>query len=133
MRGLLSSYYEPKLVNNKSLLDVIVAVNKPYMADSSTVTYTSDRLFLLSSREVSTHLTTFSNEGPLYAFYSAGNSRFKQYNGSNTGWWTRSRPNGTQFSNSISYVTNKVSSSPVANASVSGSGSSKGVSFAFCV
>ena len=58
---------------------------------STAIDITSDKLFLLSEIEVFGEITySKSGEGTQYAYYKAGNSRVKNYNGSETIWWERS-------------------------------------------
>ena len=64
-------------------------------SSSSTINTTADKLFLLSEIEIFGR-TTYSKagEGDQYAYYSAGNSKVKKYNGSADTWWERS-PSGS--------------------------------------
>ena len=52
----------------------------------------SDTLFLLSTVELEGANATYTDpaEGTQYAYYKAGNSKIKKYNGTATAWWTRS-------------------------------------------
>lgn len=60
-------------------------------ANSSTISTTADKLFLLSEVEVlGTTTYSFSGEGSQYSYYSAGNSAIKTVNDSNYAWWLRS-------------------------------------------
>lgn len=61
---------------------------------SATINTTADKLFLLSEIEIFGRKTySKSGEGNQYAYYSAGNSKVKKFNGSADSWWERS-PNG---------------------------------------
>ena len=71
----------------------IKEVNKLTSAGSksSTINTTADKLFLLSEIEIfgsTTH--SKSGEGSQYAYYSAGNSKVKNFSGSANSWWERS-------------------------------------------
>lgn len=58
---------------------------------SSTINTTADKLFLLSEIEIFGNITySASGEGTQYAYYKAGNSKVKNYNGSANYWWQRS-------------------------------------------
>lgn len=58
---------------------------------SSTISTTADKLFLLSEIEIFGNITySASGEGTQYAYYKAGNSKVKNYNGSANLWWQRS-------------------------------------------
>lgn len=58
---------------------------------SSTISTTADKLFLLSEIEIFGNITySASGEGTQYAYYKAGNSKVKNYNGSANRWWQRS-------------------------------------------
>ena len=63
-------------------------------SQSSTINTTADKLFLLSEIEIFGS-TTYSKagEGSQYAYYSAGNSKVKNFSGSADNWWERS-PSG---------------------------------------
>ena len=92
---------------------------------SSTINTTADKLFLLSEIEIfgsTTH--SKSGEGSQYAYYSAGNSKVKNFSGSASGWWERSPygKNSTYF----------CSVYDIGNANGYISSSSNGVAFAFC-
>ena len=105
----------------------IKEVNKLTSAgsQSSTINTTADKLFLLSEIEIFGSTTySKSGEGSQYAYYSAGNSKVKNFSGSANSWWERS-PRG---SNSAGFC--YVNSSGSANNN-SASGSS-GVAFGFC-
>lgn len=141
LRSLMTSFYEPLLSVNPGLIDAIVPVNKGFVIDDYPVTmsYTSDRLFVLSAREVSTDSISFTEEGPQYAYYAAGNSYVKKYLNPNIvnynkayGWWTRSKPNrisGLYYNYHVS-----IGYSGAHNNLIVGEGiKSKGISFAFCV
>ncbi len=75
----------------------IKEVNKLTSAgnQSSTINTTADKLFLLSEIEIFGSTTySKSGEGSQYAYYSAGNSKVKNFSGSASGWWERS-PRGS--------------------------------------
>lgn len=58
---------------------------------SSTINTTADKLFLLSEIEIfGTVSYSASGEGARYAYYKAGNSTVKNYNGGAYFWWQRS-------------------------------------------
>lgn len=58
---------------------------------STTINTTADKLFLLSEIEIFGNITySASGEGTQYAYYKAGNSKVKNYNGSANYWWQRS-------------------------------------------
>lgn len=58
---------------------------------STTISTTADKLFLLSEIEIFGNITySASGEGTQYAYYKAGNSKVKNYNGSANSWWQRS-------------------------------------------
>ena len=105
----------------------IKEVNKLTSAgsQSSTINTTADKLFLLSEIEIFGS-TTYSKagEGSQYAYYSAGNSKVKNFSGSADSWWERS-PRG---SNSTYFCV--VNSS--GNATTTTASSSRGVAFGFC-
>ena len=62
---------------------------------STTISTTSDKLFLLSEVEAAgTHSYSVTGEGSQYAYYAAGNSRIKKVGSSNTAWWLRSPYSG---------------------------------------
>ena len=102
-------------------------VNKMTSAgsQSATINTTADKLFLLSEIEIfgSTHYSK-AGEGSQYAYYSAGNSKVKNFSGSADAWWERS-PRGSS-SNSFCRVdiNGNYSSSTAPN--------SYGVAFGFC-
>lgn len=135
LRSLMTSYYEPLLSANPGLIDAIVPVNKGFVIDDNPITmsYTSDRLFVLSGREVTSDNIGFDEEGPQYTYYAEGNSYFKKYNDTPAHWWTRSRSNGgsTRFNNyhvMIGYDNSHnelILTTDITN--------DNGVSFAFCV
>lgn len=71
----------------------IKEVNKLTSAgsQSSTINTTADKLFLLSEVEVFGSVTySKSGEGTQYAYYAAGNSKVKNFDGSAYAWWERS-------------------------------------------
>ena len=105
----------------------IKEVNKLTSAgsQSSTINTTADKLFLLSEVEVFGSVTySKSGEGTQYAYYAAGNSKVKNFDGSAYGWWERS-PYG---SNSTYFCF--VNSDGIADGI--GASASFGVAFGFC-
>lgn len=91
----------------------------------SIIDTTADKLFLLSEIEVFGSITySKSGEGTQYAYYKAGNSKVKTFNGSVNAWWGRSPygSNSTQFCFARSDGI----------AGYGFAGSAYGVSFAFC-
>ena len=105
----------------------IKQVNKLSSAgsQSSTINTTADKLFLLSEIEIFGSITkSKSGEGSQYAYYSAGNSKVKNFGGSAYTWWERS-PLG---SNSAAFCL--VNSS--GNANDNDASYSNGVAFGFC-
>lgn len=108
----------------------IKAVNKLSSAGnlSTAITTTADKLFLLSEVEVFGSASySVSGEGSHYAYYAAGNSKFKYKNGSSQSWGLRSahKSNRERFL----VVHAGVSSS---QASSSDCYTKSGVAFAFC-
>lgn len=105
----------------------IKQVNKLASAgsQSDTIETIACKLFLLSEIEIFGS-TTYSKagEGSQYAYYSAGNSKIKNFSGSADSWWERS-PHG---SNSASFCS-VFRSGKAGNYIVS---SSRGVAFGFC-
>ena len=92
---------------------------------SSTINTTADKLFLLSEIEIFGSTTNSkSGEGIQYAYYSAGNSKVKNFSGSEYYWWDRS-PRGTS-STAFCYVNKN------GTAAIGGASYSLGVAFAFC-
>lgn len=60
-------------------------------AQSSLLSGTSDKLFLLSDIEVfGANVNSFSGEGQQYEYYAQGNSKHKKVNNIAAEWWTRS-------------------------------------------
>ena len=58
---------------------------------SSAITTTADKLFLLSEVEIFGSTTySVAGEGTQYDYYKAGNSKIKKQNGSAVRWWERS-------------------------------------------
>ena len=58
---------------------------------SSTISTTADKLFLLSEIEIFGSVKySVAGEGRQYAYYSAGNSKVKNRRGSANSWWERS-------------------------------------------
>lgn len=105
----------------------IKEVNKLTSAgsQSSTINTTADKLFLLSEIEIFGSTTySKSGEGSQYAYYSAGNSKVKNFSGSAYYWWERS-PHG---SGSAAFC----SVSSGGGATSDGASNSIGVAFGFC-
>ena len=105
----------------------IKEVNKLTSAgsQSSTINTTADKLFLLSEIEIFGS-TTYSKagEGSQYAYYSAGNSKVKNFSGSAHLWWGRS-PYGSYSANFC--IVDRDGSAIYSSAS-----NSYGVAFGFC-
>ena len=105
----------------------IKQVNKMASAggQSATIETIACKLFLLSEIEIFGS-TTYSKagEGSQYAYYSAGNSKVKNFSGSANGWWERS-PRG---SNSAHFC----SVNSYGSADSNGASYSIGVAFGFC-
>lgn len=95
-------------------------------SQSTTIHTTADKLFLLSEVEIfgSSADKSVSGEGTQYEYYSAGNSKVKNFNGSADYWWERSprSSNNTYFC---------LVSTTGWSSAVSASGN-YGVAFAFC-
>ena len=105
----------------------IKEVNKLTSAgsQSSTINTTADKLFLLSEVEVFGSVTySKSGEGTQYAYYAAGNSKVKNFDGSANTWWGRS-PFGS-YSAAFCGVNSN------GNADGYNASSSIGVAFGFC-
>lgn len=94
-------------------------------SQSATINTTADKLFLLSEIEIFGNITySASGEGTQYAYYKAGNSKVKNYNGSANRWWQRSP-----------YIGNYTSFCAVSNSGLADYISANDVyciSFAFC-
>jgi hypothetical protein len=92
---------------------------------SATINTTADKLFLLSEIEIFGSITySKSGEGSQYAYYSAGNSKVKNYRSSSGDWWERSPRNN----NSTDFCNVNSSGEPIYNsASII-----TGVAFGFC-
>lgn len=102
-------------------------VNKLTLTEShiGTINTTADKLFLLSEIEIFGIIpNSLSGEGSQYAYYSAGNSKVKNFSGSAIHWWERSpsRKNFDYFC-----IANRNGS-----ASANGASSLSGVAFGFC-
>ena len=105
----------------------IKEVNKLTSAgsQSSTINTTADKLFLLSEIEIFGSVTySKSGEGSQYAYYSAGNSKVKNFSGSVNSWWERSPSGGDS--------THFCCVSGGGGASSGGASNSRGVAFGFC-
>ena len=64
-------------------------------SQSSTISTTSDKLFLLSEIEIFGRVSySKSGEGAQYDYYKEGKSRVKNYNGRANNWWERSPSSG---------------------------------------
>ena len=105
----------------------IKQVNKLASAgsQSATIETIACKLFLLSEIEIFGS-TTYSKagEGSQYAYYSAGNSKVKNFSGSAYYWWERS-PRGS-VSTAFCYVNS------IGNADGNYASYSRGVAFGFC-
>lgn len=105
----------------------IRAVSKKATAGnkSTTIETVSDKLFLLSEKEVfNTTAYSAAGEGTQYAYYTTEGRALKYLNGSKNGWWLRSQSIGTNACFCVSADTGKVYD-------VAAQGT-RGVSFAFC-
>ena len=105
----------------------IMEVNKLTSAGSksSTINTTADKLFLLSEIEIFGSTTySKSGEGSQYAYYSAGNSKVKNFSGSANAWRERS-PYGGNSTNFCIVDSN-------GDATNSNAPISYGVAFGFC-
>ena len=92
---------------------------------SSAINTTADKLFLLSEIEIFGSITgSVAGEGTQYAYYSAGNSKVKNFSGSANAWWERS-PRGN-------YSTSFCRVSSGGGASIHIASGSNGVAFGFC-
>lgn len=91
----------------------------------NTINTTADKLFLLSEIEIFGSVSySKSGEGAQYAYYKAGNSKVKKFNGSASFWWERS-PNGSSTTGFCG-----VNSAGAADQTKAGIG--HGVAFGFC-
>lgn len=102
-------------------------VNKLTSAGSKSVTIntTADKLFLLSEIEIFGSISyTVSGEGTQYEYYTAGNSKVKNYNGSAHDWWERSP--ATSSTSSFCLVESN------SNSTYGNANGEAGVAFAFC-
>ena len=105
----------------------IKQVNKLSSAgsQSATINTTADKLLLLSENEIFGSVSySKSGEGSQYAYYSAGNSKVKNFGGSADGWWERS-PYGSNTAD-FCYVASNGS------AYYNSASNSIGVAFGFC-
>ena len=92
---------------------------------SDTINTTADKLFLLSEIEIFGSVSySRSGEGSRYAYYNAGNSRVKNYNGSASTWWERS-PRGDSSEQFCEIYSDGSADAATAR-------SAYGVAFAFC-
>ena len=92
---------------------------------SSTISTTADKLFLLSEIEIFGSVTySVEGEGSQYAYYSAGNSKVKNRSGSATAWWERS-PVGSYLDGFCSVYSSGIVYFHLASNQL-------GVAFAFC-
>ena len=92
---------------------------------SSTINTTADKLFLLSEIEIFGSVTeSKSGEGSQYAYYKAGNSKLKKYNGNASGWCERS-PRGSDNARFCIVYSRGTAGHNLASLAV-------GVAFAFC-
>ena len=94
-------------------------------SQSATINTTADKLFLLSEIEIFGSVSySKSGEGTQYAYYKAGNSKEKKFNGGASAWWERS----PYASNTASFC--NVHSG--GGASANNASDSNGVAFGFC-
>ena len=110
----------------------IVPVNKISMTayNHASETIVSDSLFLLSEGEIFGTLTYCGiTEGSQYAFYAAGNSKLKKFDGTVLTWWTRSGQYGTKSS----YASKRVYVSTGGTVSLNDYSYSSGIDPAFCI
>lgn len=92
---------------------------------SSSIVTTNDDLFLLSEIEIFGSTTySASGEGTQYAYYQAGNSKVKNWNGSVYRWWDRSPDSSSSTDFCLVHRDG--------TADNNGAGNSRGVPFAFC-
>lgn len=92
---------------------------------SATINTTADKLFLLSEIEIFGSISySKSGEGTQYAYYKAGNSKVKNYNGNANSWWERS-PQGNSSATFCYVDSSGAADYPSKNVE-------RGVSFAFC-
>ena len=93
-------------------------------------TIVSDSLFLLSEGEIFGTLTYCDiTEGSQYAFYAAGNSKLKKFDGTVLTWWTRTMPYGTRST----YAQRRVYVSTGGTVSYNTYTYSSGIVPAFCI
>ena len=113
----------------EDLTEVVVPVKKYYQNESDILTTVTDRFFLLSGYEVSGQRDSYinENEGAQYEFYAAGNSHFKNANGTRVKWWTRTFAKLPKYNFA---VTDQTATGMVSSASAS---NSLGVAFGFCL
>ena len=94
-------------------------------SQSSTINTTADKLFLLSEIEIFGSVThSKSGEGSQYAYYSAGNSKVKNFSGSASLWWERSPAGDSSVYFCRVYING--------NATRGNASSAYGVAFGFC-
>lgn len=102
---------------------LVKKVNK-YTNKSGTLETTQDSLFLLSEMEIYGEITySKEGEGTQYAYYAAGNSPKKKFEGTVDEYWTRSIYTSTGFL--IVYPINGLTASARAD-------KEDGIAFAFC-
>lgn len=112
------------------LKSVVKVVNKLTAngANTSTITATEDKLFLLSEMEIFgiPHLSA-DGEGSQYAYYKAGNSAIKTLtSGASSSWWTRSpHKTNSQYFRSVDGSTGGTSTHSATTA--------LGIAFAYCI
>lgn len=110
------------------LKNVIKTVKKLTSAGnkSTSIKTSNDTLFLLSEIEVLGSITnSVAGEGTQYAYYAAGNTSVKEYDGSRYEWWLRS-----PYKN---YDTAFCSIGTAGDPAWAGASKSHGLAFAFCV
>lgn len=92
---------------------------------SASIVTTSDELFLLSEIEIFGDTTySFAGEGTQYAYYQAGNSKVKNWNGSVYRWWERSPDSSSSTDFCLVHRDG--------TADNNGAGNLRGVAFGFC-
>ena len=126
MRGRMSTYKSQLPATLRNVIKTVKKKSGTGGGSSSGTQQTNDDLFLLSEIEIfGTTTYSVAGEGTQYEWYKAGNSRIKKVNGSANIWWERSPYSGG--TNSFCFVNSS------GNATDNSAGSSRGVSFGFCV
>ena len=126
MRGRMSTYKSQLPAALRNVIKTVKKKSGTGGGSSSGTQQTNDDLFLLSEIEIfGTTTYSVAGEGTQYEWYKAGNSRIKKVNGSASYWWERSPYSGNT---TIFCIVNSSG-----NADINGAGTSRGVSFGFCV